>query len=150
MALSSYDPRADLDARYPHIRVLLWPLAGGARSALVPSRNLILVHDKLEAAAVASSLTHETVHLDRGDQCSLGCTVLDAKRERAVDREAAQRQIPWDRLVVVLQVDQDEHQHAQELGVDVETLRIRIEHLEGWQRELLEDLFAARADWGAA
>src|SRR4051794_27283051 len=132
MALTAYDPHADLADRYPHIKVQRWPLSGGARSALVPARNVILVHDELEPEAVASSLTHEAVHLDRGDLCSVGCSVLDAKREAAVDREAAERQIPWDRLVVVMQVDQDEHQHAQELGVDLDTLAVRIKYLKPW------------------
>jgi hypothetical protein len=142
--LLTYDPQEDLAERYPHIRVKRWPLVGGARSALVPSRNLILVHDELEPPAVASSLTHEGVHLDWGDRCSLGCTVLDAKREHAVDREAAERQIPWDRLLVVLQVDQDEHQHADELGVDVETLQVRMRHLTDAQRAEIERLFNER------
>lgn len=142
-----YDPEADLAERHPHIDVRRWPLGGGARSAYVPSRNLILVDSGLSAEARASSLTHESVHIDRGDRCSMGSAVLDARRELAVDREAAERQIPWDRLVVVLQVDQDEHMHAQELGVDLETLRVRVEEtLTQQQRSYLARLLGGGHD----
>lgn len=146
-----FDPHADLADRYPHIRVARCRIDGGARSAYLPGRDLILVSDQLDPASEASSLTHEGVHLDRGDRCGPVCTVLDAKRENAVDRAAAIRQIPWGRLKQVLQVDQDEHMHAQELGVDVETLRIRIEQtLTDRQREELAALVANRSAWGAA
>lgn len=78
-------------------------------------------------ARYRSGVANEIVHLDRGDACG-GESVVDIRREAAVDREAAERMIPYERLRTVLQVDQDEHQHAHELDVDIETLRCRVLH----------------------
>jgi hypothetical protein len=136
----TYDPVADVERRYPDFTIDRWPIRP-AKAALLPKRRRIITDDELDEHGHRCGVGHEVVHLDRGDQCTNTMTVLDAKREHAVDRETALRMIPWERLRVVLQVDQDEHLHAQELDVDVETLRTRVEHtLTDQQRAELEQL----------
>lgn len=119
-----------------------------------PDHRVILIDRRLGQAARRSRLAHELAHIDRGDErCAHGPDAdrLNRRQERYADELAARRLIPFERLLTVLQVDQDEHQHAQELGVDLATLFARIRAVTPTERDRLEQTFRARQeDQGAA
>lgn len=141
-----YDAGRELARRYPHVTVRRVRL-DGALAATLPHRQLILIADHLSQDERHACLTHELVHLDRGDQCTAGGGLLELKREHAVEREAARRLIPLERLAAALLWGRDEHELAQELGVDVHTFRVRMDHLTDAEREHLGE---REQDWGAA
>lgn len=74
-----------------------------------------------------STLTHELVHLERGPLADHA--VLDAREEEAVEREAARRLIPLDRLVWAMQWSRDEYEVADKLWVDVDIVHARLRSL---------------------
>lgn len=146
--MQQYDAGRDLADRYPHYTLERCPL-DGALAAVLPDRRLILVADHLDQAGHDCSLAHEIVHLDDGDRCTASSAVLDVKRERAVDGEAARRLIPLERLAAALLWGRDEHELAQELDVDVATFRVRMLGLTEAEQHHIDDRADAQ-DWGAA
>lgn len=68
------------------------------------------------------TLTHELIHLERGDEgeCS-------PATEAEIDREAARRLIPWDFLIAAVRWAHSEEELADELWVSVKILRARAE-----------------------
>lgn len=83
-----------------------------------------------------STLTHELVHAERGDG-PCGSVVLDARQELVVSRAAARRLIPLRALGEALVWSRDPDEVADELWVDVETLRVRMAHLHPAERAYL-------------
>ena len=92
------------------------------------------------------------MHLDRGDRCSLADTTLDARRELAVEREAARRLIPFDRLLAALTFGRDDAELAQELDVDLHMLHVRLDGdtLTDDEREHLRALHLQQRGWTVA
>lgn len=141
-----YDAARELARLFPHVTVLTAPLIG-ALAAVLPARRVVLVAERSTRAEQRCSLTHELIHLERGDRCS-GGEGLDAKLEQAVDREAARRLIPLDHLAGALQGSgSDEAEVAQELDVDIHTLRTRLDNRRDDERRRLD---ATLRDWGPA
>jgi hypothetical protein len=80
------------------------------------------------------TLTHELLHLERGPALS---TTKHQDEER-VRRETARRMIPDVRILgEALAWALDEHECADELGVDVPVLRYRLRHLHPAERGYL-------------
>ena len=103
----------------------------------------IVLRGGLTQAERRSTLAHELVHAERGDEpcCS---PELDARQERVVEQLAARRLIPLDALVAALMWAQDDHELADELWVDVDTVRSRREGLTLQERvEIEKRLWAA-------
>lgn len=66
------------------------------------------------------TLTHELIHLERGDGAE--CT---AATEAEIDREAARRLIPWERLLEAVRWARGEEELADELWVTEKILHAR-------------------------
>ena len=105
--------------------------------------DIIWLDQDLGQAGRRSTLTHELIHRQRGDEA--GCTPWhDRHQERRVDFEAARQLIPLDAFVDALLWGQDEHELADELWVDVATVRARIEGLSTNEFRLIDErLWAA-------
>lgn len=80
-----------------------------------------------------STITHELIHLERGRPC----VGFEGHEERLVEREAARRLIPLEALIDALRWSQDEHELAEELWVDVDTVKIRLRHLTPAERRFI-------------
>lgn len=85
------------------------------------------------------TLDHELKHAEDGD---VGCQ--GPKRERVVSQESARRLISLDRLLSAAVWAHGVEELAEELWVDVETLRCRIEHLHPAERAALRRAIASR------
>ncbi len=84
--------------------------------------STIVLAPDLTQAERRSTLTHELVHLERGPVPP----ALRAREERAVDAEAACRLITLEQLADALVWSFDDHELAEELWVDVATVRARL------------------------
>ncbi len=73
--------------------------------------------------------------------------VLAAREERIVDELAARRLVPLRDLIEVLLLADNEHDVADELRVDVPTLRTRIAALAAHERDAIEARLAASERW---
>lgn len=85
--------------------------------------TIVLARD-LGQAGRRCTLTHELVHMERGVVEGDG-----SKEEHAVDDEAARRLIPTEDLVDKLLWSLDEQELAEDLWVDVATVRARLRGL---------------------
>lgn len=96
------------------------------------AQTVTLAHG-LTQAERRSTIAHETQHILRG----AAPTHLRAREERAVDRAAAQLLISIEALAEALLWSYDEHEIAEELWVDVQTVRARMASLtDGETRQL--------------
>ena len=131
-----YHPWRDLRARaHLSLRWAVLPLLA------VTDGASIYMDSRQSQRQRRSTLTHELVHLDRGDT-----TCQSSRVERAVEAEAARRLIPLDALVDALLWSQDETEMAEELWVDVPTLVARIEGLTEAERDHVEAALARREE----
>lgn len=96
----------------------------------------IVMDGRQTQAQRRSTLAHELVHVERGDQ-PMGCDILDARQESLVAREAARRLIGIRHLGEALAWAHDLAEAADELWVDEPTLRTRLEHLHPAERAYL-------------
>lgn len=83
-------------------------------------------------------LAHECEHASNDDRPLLDA-VLHARRERATDAVAARRLIPVARLVEALRWTGNERELADELWVDVHTVRVRLAGLTRAERRAVEE-----------
>lgn len=98
------------------------------------ARTVTLAHG-LTQAERRSTIAHETQHILRGPAPAH----LRAREEQAVDREAARLLIPVAALVEALLWSYDEHEIAEELWVDVDTVRARLANLTTAEQQLLNE-----------
>lgn len=87
-------------------------------------------------------LAHEVEHASHDDRPLLDA-VLHARRERATDAAAARRLIPIEQLLEALRWTGNERELADELWVDVHTVRMRLASLTPRERVLLEQRLAS-------
>lgn len=125
----------------PHIRVLWEPmedLLGTWDSA----RSVITLHPGQSQRQRRCTLAHELIHaeLDHDGPC-------DEATERTVHAQAARRLITLDALGEALAFcGEDAHALADELWVDLDTLRTRLDHLHPSERGYLLRRMAMRED----
>jgi hypothetical protein len=93
------------------------------------ARRTILIRHGLRGPAWLSTLVHEALHAQRGDEpCCRGD--LEARQEEAVCRDAARLLIPIrDLAEAAAAYAGDPHRLADELGVDYATVAARVRHL---------------------
>lgn len=87
-------------------------------------------------------LAHELEHASNDDRPLLDA-ILHARRERATDAAAARRLIPLACLAAALCWTGNERELADELWVDVHTVRVRLAGLTSHERSLLEEALRA-------
>lgn len=101
------------------------------------SQRAIILDARLSAAEARSTLMHELVHAERGDR-PCATDILDARQERTVEREAARRLISLEALADALLWAYDDHDLADQLWVDVATVRARREGLTASEHAIIE------------
>lgn len=84
-------------------------------------RRIYLAHGQ-DQAERRCSLDHELEHVRRGPVPAY----LRAREERVVDEISARRLIPLEDLIDAMVWSYDEHEIADELWVDIDTLRARM------------------------
>lgn len=110
-----------------HIDTYGADLPSGHHGRLYPRRRLILIARTATQVQRRCTLAHELVHAERGDLPTTGW--FGRRQERTCEQLAARRLIDLDDLISALHWSQHEAEVADELRVDVETLRIRVDHL---------------------
>jgi hypothetical protein len=100
-----------------------------------PIADAITITVGMTQAERRSTLTHELIHLERG-------TAVEprhiASEERHVERESARRLITVEDLVDALRWSRDEHELADELWTDVDTVRTRLTNLSPVEKQYIE------------
>lgn len=115
----------------PHVTLRQAELPPFVRAAT--DGRQILMHPELLQRERRSSLTHELVHIERGDTCA-----CDAGDESRVRQETAHRLITLEALAAALAWTRDIAELAEELWVDEITVRTRLEHLHPSERHYLK------------
>jgi hypothetical protein len=123
---------------HPEI-TLRWERLPGLLGTWHHTSKTITLHPDQSQAERRCTLTHEHIHYERGDRGP-----CDGRTERVVHGLAARRLIPLDSLVDALLWSSDDHELAEELWVDVPTLRARLDGLTE-----MEHAFIAQRLWEA-
>lgn len=124
-AIDDYSPWREV-AQLDDVLVIFDELPSG-RAWWIPTERVLFIDSRLTRAEARCALAHELEHINRGDVSVADVSsVLDVRQEIATSVAAARRLIPLDRLVTVLLWSQDEYEIADELHVDVETIRLRL------------------------
>lgn len=141
----TYSPWADLAGRSEVL--LFWePLEG----ELGYTRGQAIVLDPRQGRRQARcSLAHELAHRDRGDlSVDVDATPdgdrLAARHERQADELAARRLITLARLTDALLWSLDEWDLADELRVDIDTVRVRLAMLTDREKDHIESRITAK------
>src|SRR5687768_1204330 len=137
--MSRWHPWRALASR-SHIR-LRWDRTPGVLGSWCQQTQTIRLHADQSQAERRSTLTHELIHAERGHLG--GC---DPAVEGAVAEEAARRLITLTALADALCWAHDEWEVADELWVDVETARIRIDTLTRAEQRYIQQRIDARGD----
>ena len=123
-----YDPWLDLRENWPHLVVVVEPMAGRLLGQL--RYPVIALRAGTTAAQRRCTLTHEIVHLERGVR---DCGPWADREERHVHAEVARRLVTTEQFVrAVREVGgiqggvADVLRLAQVLDVDRETMRVRL------------------------
>jgi len=126
MCESSESPWGAL-AEMPDVAVRFGELEDGCLGWWDPDKREIVLDKRQSRRQMRCTLAHELEHARRGDEdtCDMS-SVLATRQEIAASVRAARRLISLDRLIYVLLWTQNEHEIAEELNVDEETLRIRL------------------------
>ena len=130
-----YDPWAALDDARP-VTLVDADLRRGRRGQVRFSTRVIELSRDLLQVMRTCTLAHELVHLERGPVISRHT----AREERIVATIAARRLIGLDRLADALAWTTDDHELADELGVDARTVRVRMTTLTDEERRTLAGL----------
>jgi hypothetical protein len=123
-----YDPWLDLRESWPHLQVVVEPMAGRLLGEL--RYPVIALRAGTTAAQRRCTLTHEIVHLERGVR---DCGPWTDREERHVHAEVAQRLVSTNQLVRAIRDvggiqggPADVLRLAQVLDVDRETMGVRL------------------------
>lgn len=133
----AYHPWRILRTDWAHVAVEHTDELPPGRRADTNGIDEIRMRHRLLQVERRCSLTHELIHLERGDTGACSPAV-----EADVNREAARRLIPWEQILGAVRWARSEEELADELWVTVKILRARAETLHA------DELMAlARATW---
>lgn len=105
-----------------------------------PDERVLLLDKRQTQAEMRCTVAHELEHIIRGDiDVSVISPVLQARQEIAACAAAARRLIPLSRLVDALLWSQDEHELAEQLNVDEDTLKMRLVSLTPEEHKLVDE-----------
>lgn len=122
-----YCPWRDVGDRYPTVLIAIRDVHP-ARAVWLSDSSVIFVDASLSRAEGRCALAHEIAHMDLG-HWRTGVRHFDRRLEREADRLAARRLIPFPHLAHALRWSRDDRELAEELNVDLDTIRARLEHL---------------------
>jgi IrrE N-terminal-like domain len=139
--MKEYDPwHALADLR--QARVVFDDLPPRRRGEVDFGTQTITLHRRLDPTAQRCTLAHELVHLERGPVIMWHAP----REERTVAAIAARRLVGIDDLAEAMRWSQDERSLAEELSVDVRTVRVRLHSLDPTERAFLRDRVGPDAD----
>lgn len=121
---------AHVTVHYGHLAPGVWGLSAGDR---------IWLDSRLLQAERRCTLAHELEHRDRGHD---GCQPPSVETE--VNLAVARRLIPIGRLVTACRWAHTLSELADELWVDEDSARTRLEHLRPWERAMLDQALEDR------
>jgi Zn-dependent peptidase ImmA (M78 family) len=104
-----------------------------------PVTRTIWLDARLTPIERRCTLAHELVHAERADG-ACASDWHDRKRERQVSVEAAYRLVSLTALADALRWCIDEHELAEELHVDFDTIRVRLDGLSFDEHEMLDEM----------
>jgi hypothetical protein len=139
--MTAYDPWRALDD-FQHVRVVFDELPPRRRGQIDFGTQTITLHARLDPTSQRCTLAHELVHLERGPV--LRCRA--PREERAVAAIAARRLVSIEALAEAMRWSQDERALADELAVDLRTVRVRLRYLDDVERDYLRERVHADAD----
>lgn len=135
-------------ARSPHVTFEITRLPDDEMGCWIPEHDTILLDDRLNQVERRCTLVHEMVHRLHDDDPDLP-PPLAHLQEEACRAQAARMLIPMPALLdaFLWSWAQREEEMAEQLWVDVGTLRDRMKHLTADERKfLLDELRNARED----
>ena len=139
--MTTYDPWLAL-ADFDRASVVFDDLPPRQRGEVDFGTRTITLARRLDPTTQRCTLAHELVHLERGP-----VVMCHAPREeRTVAAIAARRLVPIEALAEALRWSPDERTLAEELCVDVRTVRVRLQSLSDSERSFLRDRVHADAD----
>ncbi len=112
---------------------------------MYPDHDAIVLDKRLTQAEARCTLTHELVHLRRGDTACHD-EIANVKQERRCEDEAARLLIPIERLGAALLWGREPEEIADELWVDLETLKARVAGLTQDERDYINGRVAAKGE----
>jgi hypothetical protein len=139
--MKAYDPWLAL-AEFHRARVVFGDLPPRRRGEVDFKTQVITLHRRLDPTAQRCTLAHELVHLERGPVV----TWCVPREERAVAAIAARRLVSIEALADAMRWSQDERSLAEELAVDVRTVRVRLRYLDDTERALLRSRVGTATD----
>lgn len=136
--MSPYHPWRELDRLGIDVR---YARLDGDSGCWEPDTQTIWLDNRLSQAERRSTLTHELVHAERGDEPCVSAW-HERHQERPVELEAARRLIDLDDLMDALSWCLSLGEVAEELHVDRGILDARIELLDTEDRALIRQRFS--------
>lgn len=142
---ASWSPWRHLRRRFPAVQIFEIELPGDYLGCVDLDRGIIWLDSRLTCAERRCTLAHEIGHLERGLPCDHGVSNATDATERAIDEWAARLLIPAHSLAQALRWATTLEDAADELWVDVPTLRARLRGLtDAEQDEVMEAMVKAR------
>lgn len=129
----------------PGVRVITKRLECGRWAFYDVDENTIYIDSRLRQAERRSTIAHELLHLERGDEPCVS-EWHERKQERHVDQLTARDLIPLAPLADALAWAENEHEVAEVLWVDVATVRDRIGGLTDAEMAYVEDRVRAKGE----
>jgi hypothetical protein len=130
----TYDPWVDLAENWPHVRVVIEPMAGDLLGEVRDAGLLIALREGTSEAQRRCTLAHELVHLERG---IFDCGQWEHREELHVHSEVARRLISLSALIEAIRALGGSHDLpalGQHLDVDGDTLGLRFRLLSRAER----------------
>lgn len=122
----AYSPWEEL-AAMPDVTIRVAELGDDTLGWSDPRTRTIFLHKRQTQRQMRCTLAHELEHLRHGDEVPESLSpVLATRQEIAACVRSARRLIGLDALIDALRWSQDEQELAEELHVDVETVKIRL------------------------
>jgi len=140
-----WHPWQHLRHHHPHVTVRFADLPDGLLGYTDHATGEVVLDQSLLQVERRCTLTHELEHVHRGPVPA--DPWLAEREERIVDELAARRLVTLGDLIGALLWSDNEHDVADELWVDIPTLRTRIAALAADERDAIEERLAASERW---
>lgn len=141
----TWHPWRHLNTDHAHLEVRFTDLPDGLLGYTDLARGVVVLDKRLTQVERRCTLTHELEHVHRGPvPADPG---LAAREESIVDRIAARRLVTLGELIDALLWSDREHDVADQLWVDIPTLRTRLADLAAHERAAIVERLRAAERW---